>query len=68
MKMTIKEVGDKLTETINNIERQENKEAFDMIHKVIEDIQRMLNINVKQQLRRLIYLTNIIFALGSFLR
>ncbi|CAH1452895.1 unnamed protein product [Lactuca virosa] len=51
MKETFKEVGEKLNETIYNIGRQENKEACDMIDKVIEDIQRMPNINVKQRIK-----------------
>ncbi|CAI9296875.1 unnamed protein product [Lactuca saligna] len=48
MKETFKEVGEKLNETIYNRGRQENKKACAMIDKVIEDIQRMPNINVKQ--------------------
>ncbi|CAH1413489.1 unnamed protein product [Lactuca virosa] len=51
MKETFKEVGEKLNETIYNIGRQENKEARDMIDKVIEDIQHMPNINVKQRIK-----------------
>ncbi|CAH1432542.1 unnamed protein product [Lactuca virosa] len=51
MKDTFKEVGEKLNETIYNIGRQENKEACDMIDKVIEYIQRMPNINVKQRIK-----------------
>ncbi|XP_023749060.1 uncharacterized protein LOC111897336 [Lactuca sativa] len=51
MKETFKEVGEKLNETIYNIGRQENKEACDLIDKVIEDIQRMPNINVKQRIK-----------------
>lgn len=53
MKETFKEVGDKLIETINNIGRQENKEACDMIVKTIEDIQCTPKINVKQRIKRL---------------
>ncbi|CAH1430837.1 unnamed protein product [Lactuca virosa] len=49
IKETFKEVGEKLNETIYNIGRQENKEACDIIDKVIEDIQRMPNIYVKQR-------------------
>ncbi|KAL7595185.1 hypothetical protein Lser_V15G27538 [Lactuca serriola] len=51
MKETFKEVGEKLNETIYNIGRQENKEACDTIDKVIEDIHRMSNINVKHQIK-----------------
>nr|KAJ0221067.1 hypothetical protein LSAT_V11C200053130 [Lactuca sativa] len=46
MKVTFKEVSEKLNETIYNIGRHENKEACDVIDKVIEDIQSMPNINV----------------------
>ncbi|CAI9266214.1 unnamed protein product [Lactuca saligna] len=48
MQVTVKEVGEKLNETIYNIGREEKKEACDMIDKVNEDIQCMLNINIKQ--------------------
>ncbi|CAH1433415.1 unnamed protein product [Lactuca virosa] len=51
MKETFKEVGEKLNETIYNIGKQENKEACDMIDKVVEDIQRMPNINVVQRIK-----------------
>ncbi|KAL7600923.1 hypothetical protein Lser_V15G23014 [Lactuca serriola] len=51
MKETFKEVGEKLNETIYNIGRQENKEACDLIDKVIKDIKRMPNINVKQRIK-----------------
>nr|KAJ0188763.1 hypothetical protein LSAT_V11C900470200 [Lactuca sativa] len=51
MKETFKEVGEKLNETIYNIRKHENKEACDMIDKVIEDIQSMPNINVKQRIK-----------------
>nr|KAJ0206138.1 hypothetical protein LSAT_V11C500256920 [Lactuca sativa] len=48
MKETFNEFGVKLNETIYNIGRQENNGSYDMIDKVIEDIQHMPNINVKQ--------------------
>ncbi|CAH1421195.1 unnamed protein product [Lactuca virosa] len=51
MKVTFKEVGEKLIETIYNIGKQENKEACDIIDKVVEDIQRMPNINVIQRIK-----------------
>ncbi|KAL7618554.1 hypothetical protein Lser_V15G03734 [Lactuca serriola] len=43
-----KEAAKEMKETLK---RQENKEACDMIDKVIEDIQRMPNINVKQRIK-----------------
>nr|KAJ0200207.1 hypothetical protein LSAT_V11C600328630 [Lactuca sativa] len=50
-KVTFTEVGEKLTGTIYNKRRQENKEACDMIDKVIEDIHRMPNINARQLIK-----------------
>ncbi|KAI3792179.1 hypothetical protein L2E82_06050 [Cichorium intybus] len=51
MKETFEKFGDKLTETIRNIGKEENKEACDMIDKVTKDIQSFPNINIKQRLK-----------------
>ncbi|KAI3503560.1 hypothetical protein L1887_32006 [Cichorium endivia] len=51
MKETFEKFCDKLTETIRNIGREENKEACDMVDKVTKDIQRLPTINIKQRLK-----------------
>ncbi|CAH1418299.1 unnamed protein product [Lactuca virosa] len=68
MKETFKEVGEKLNETIYNIGRQENKEACDMIDKVIEDIQRMPNINVKQRIKAIDMFSKDQFRVRAFFK
>ncbi|CAH1434366.1 unnamed protein product [Lactuca virosa] len=68
MKKTFKEVGEKLNETIYNIGRQENKEACDMIDKVIEDIQHMPNINVKQGIKAIDMFSKYQFCARAFFK
>ena len=68
MKETFKEVGEKLNETIYNIGMHENKEACDMIDKVIEDIQRMPNINVKQRIKTIDMFSKDQFRVRAFFK
>ncbi|CAH1426754.1 unnamed protein product [Lactuca virosa] len=68
MNDTFKEVSDKLTKTTYNIGRKENKETCDMIDKVIENIQHMPNINVKQRIKAIDIFSKDQFHARSFFK
>nr|KAJ0192077.1 hypothetical protein LSAT_V11C800416080 [Lactuca sativa] len=51
MESSYKKAVKEMKECFKEVGRQENKEACDMIDKVIEDVQHMPNINVKQRIK-----------------
>ncbi|KAL4564558.1 hypothetical protein LXL04_028622 [Taraxacum kok-saghyz] len=66
MKETFMEFGEKINATISNMGKQENKEACDLIDKVVEDIQLLPNIDVKKQLKAIALLSKDHFSARAF--
>ncbi|KAL4592328.1 hypothetical protein LXL04_005319 [Taraxacum kok-saghyz] len=66
MKETFMEFGEKINATISNMGKQENKEACDLIDKVVEDIQLLPNFDVKKQLKAIASLRKDHFSARAF--